>query len=453
MREHRLKGLRRSSFIAGVASVAAIPRLGAAAGKPSAAALQKYLRIFSSRADFYGVVWLRNQSREIAQSVGYADKAQKTVNQPGTTFLIGSISKHFTAVAIMLLQRSGKLRVEDPITEYLPELTYAKGATIAQMLSHRGGFTRDFIGTSKMLDTGAILSASTRLQLISAPGSAYSYSNVAYALLAVVIERLSGRSFDNFMRDNIFMPAGMTNSGALTNIRPAGLAIGYVPGLGTSLEALPESWRDNVTGAGSLYSTSLDMLRWDNALWNGTILTKNEISELTKDRGDGYGFGLIVGTRDNHRVVGHDGQTTGFVARYDHFPDENAALLVLGNVDTGAPAYLRRGLTKILFAETPDAVVLPALVARDLDAVAGAHYAGTYAVSPQFDFQVVYQRSALFIPGNGGYLAALSPAVDGSFFYRELYATLRFAENVGPASELVWTDPSGTYHCPRKTAP
>ena len=123
---------------------------------------------------------------------------------------------------------------------------------------------------------------------------------------------------------------------------------------------------------------------------------------------------------------------------------------MLGNVDTGAAAVLADGLTDILFDARPAPVSLPVLVRKRIAESHAAHYAGTYVVSPQFDFKVEYRDGNLYIPGNGGRPAALSPTADGGFFYRELYAKVRFSGGPGPAPEIVWTDAGGTYHCKRK---
>jgi D-alanyl-D-alanine carboxypeptidase len=442
--------LSRGRFLAASCALLGAAQLPRAAGAAKALNLKAYLGIFAERQDFFGAVALRRGTSWQQQTVGYADLDSRTGYSSDTAFAIGSISKHFTSVALLLLQRAGKLHTDDPLTKFLPELTYTRGISLAQIMAHRGGLPRDF-GGAGLLDTGNIVKLATNMNLAGAPGT-YAYSNVGYALLAAVVARTSGRSFNGYVTTQVLEPAGMAHSGLFADEPPAHLATGYLPGLGRALVAVPQAWQDNTVGAGSVYATLADMMRWDRALWDGTILTRTELAELTRDRGDNYGFGLVIGSRGTHRVVGHDGQTTGFIARYDHFPEEDAAIVTLGNVDSGAESVLKGGLTDILFGAVPGAVALPSLIDKPVDAAAADHYVGTYIVSPQFDFRVEYGGGALSIPGNGGRNAAISPTSEGSFFYRELYATLRFSAEQGPAAEIVWTDPGGTYHCKRKVS-
>ena len=134
--------------------------------------------------------------------------------------------------------------------------------------------------------------------------------------------------FGEYMQTHVYCSRpGMNRSGLVAQHAPNGLATGYLPGLGTSLVPASDAWRDALPGADSVYSTLEDMIRWDRALWGGTILSKAELAALIEDRGDRYGLGLDNRTRGAHHVVGHDGQTTGFITRYDHFPEDDAAII------------------------------------------------------------------------------------------------------------------------------
>jgi CubicO group peptidase (beta-lactamase class C family) len=440
----------RSRFLTGLVfslGAAQVPARSWASSQE--ASLAAYLDIFAHRSDFYGAVALRRGVSVSKRSVGYGNVAAHERSSDNSAYLVGSVSKHFTSVAILLLQRAGKLRIDEPIGRFLPELA-DKNITPLQIMTHRSGLPRDFLPGTRALSPQQSLKAAEAMKLVSPAGSKFAYSNVGYAVLAAVIERVSDEPFNDYMRTHVLQPAGMTHSGLVGKHAPDHLATGYLPGLGTTLVAVPDAWRDALAGPDSVYATVDDMLRWDRALWGGHVLSKSELAALIEDRGDHYGLGLSNDVRGGRRVVGHDGQTTGFISRYDHFPDAGAAAIMLGNVDTGAESVLAAGITNILFGARPDQVSLPVLVTKRIAASQAAHYAGTYLVSPQFDFKVEYRGGNLYIPGNGARPAALSPTADGEFFYRELYARVRFAGDPGPAPEMVWTDSGGTYHCKRK---
>jgi CubicO group peptidase (beta-lactamase class C family) len=444
--------VNRSRFLTGLTYVVGASQVPVPSWASSQeTTLTSYLELFAHRSDFFGAVALRRGTVVSQRSVGYANLASHERPSNVTTYLVGSVSKHFTSVAILLLQRAGKLRIDESVGRLLPELS-AKHITPLELMTHRSGLPRDFATGTLVLSPQQIVKAAAGMKLVSPPGSKFAYSNVGYALLAALIERAADMPFDQYMQTQVLEPAGMKHSGLVAQHPPNHLATGYLPGLGTAVIPVPDAWRDTLPGADSVYSTPDDMLRWDRALWGGSILTKTEIAALIQDRGDHYGLGLDNGTRGGHHVVGHDGQTTGFISRYDHYPEADAAVIMLGNVDTGAESLLVAGVTDILFDTRPAPVSLPALVRKPIAESQAGHFVGTYRVSPQFDFRVEFRDGNLYIPGNGGRPAALSPTADGGFFYRELYARVRFSGGPDPSPEIVWTDAGGTYHCKRKAS-
>ncbi|HEY7993007.1 MAG TPA: serine hydrolase domain-containing protein [Candidatus Eremiobacteraceae bacterium] len=426
--------------------------LGAAGASDAFPGLEIYADRFVARSDFWGVIAIRRGSLQRVSCTGYSDRASGTKTSEGDCFAIGSISKHMTSVSVLLLQKAGKLSVTDRLSTLLPELATGE-ITLSHMMSHTSGIARDFpVVTDRLTPEGAVRLAA-HMKLVTGPIGQYAYSNVEYALLSAVVERASGMPFNQFLTTHLFEPVGMHATGGFGAVRPPRLVTPYIPQLGRAVTAVPNSWKEAVPGAGAVYSTVGDMMRWDSALWDGRIIPADVRTALITERVPGYGYGISVGKRLGHTVVGHDGQMTGFVARYDHFPGADAALVILGNVDTQAIEIMTRGLTQIAFRENADPPDLPVLSARPVDSGVARNYAGTYAVTPTFSFDVVAKTDGLYIPGNGKHLSALTPMVGGGFFYRELYARVHFTgAGKEPAPELIWTDPSGaTYHCKRAT--
>ena len=412
------------------------------------AGLDDYVQRFVVRSDFAGVVAIRRGSLRRVLYVG--DRALRP--SPTDTFAIGSISKHMTSAALLILQRAGKLSISDRLTKFYPELATGE-ATLAQMMSHLGGIARDFPIVTDRLTPSEAVKLAAGMKLLTGPIGQFAYSNVAYALLAAVVEQAAHVPYAQFMHAHLFVPAAMRSTGCFTNHRPPTLATPYIPQLGETLSPVPDSWREAIPGAGTVYSTAEDMMRWDRALWDGSILPADFMRTIAAERPPQYRDGLAIASRMGHKVVGHDGQMTGFVARYDHFPGADATLLALGNVDTQAIDVMKGGLTNVLFGERPADPHLPELSTQAIPKGVAANFAGSYSVTPTFSFDVIARPTGLYIPGNGRHLSAMTPMVGGGFFYRELYARVHFAgAGTVPAPELVWVDSGGTYHCKRKAS-
>lgn len=284
------------------------------------------------------------------QAYGNAKLNPVVKAKPDMRYAIGSISKQFTSAAILILEQEGKLTLNDPISKWLPDLTKANEVTIREILSHTSGY-QDFWPQDynppmmlKPITTDEILDRWAKKPLDFEPGTKWEYSNTNYVIAAQIVEKISNEPFYKFLHDNILKPLGLSSAvnfdeGKLTGEDPSGY-MRY--GLGPLRPAMPEGsgW---MSGAGELAMTSGDLAKWDISLINQSLLDSNSYHQLETDvllkNGVATNYGLGVGVRmmDNHRLISHSGEVSGFTSYNLVFPDDSAAVVVLTNQDA-APA-------------------------------------------------------------------------------------------------------------------
>jgi D-alanyl-D-alanine carboxypeptidase len=278
---------------------------------------------------------IRNQQVVLAKGYGMANVETQTPLTASTKLRIGSVTKTFTAIAVLQLVEAGKLRLDDPLSRFAPEIPDAGAIRIAQLLSHTSGIP-DFIPLEEV----------RKRPLEFAPGMRINYSNNGYQLLGRIIEKVSGLSWEDYLRQHIFLPAGMTNSGLDRSLNLPGRAAGYLPGKeGSYLPVLIES-AEGAYAAGGLYSTVEDMLRWIQALDSGKLLSRAMLQRATGPgvTSDGrktvYGLGWMTKEVRGLRRYGHGGDIPGFNAYVAQFPDENFTVVVLANIGMRPPGPL-----------------------------------------------------------------------------------------------------------------
>jgi CubicO group peptidase (beta-lactamase class C family) len=302
-----------------------------------------YLSKLTKARLFSGSVLIaRNGKVLVRTGYGEADREKHLVNTAQTKFRIGSLTKQFTAMAILILETHGKLNVNDRICVYLPSCPISwQAITIHQLLTHTSGIP-DFARFTDYLTTQGSPSSPTQTiarfkdkPLDFQPGKKFSYSNSGYVVLGAIIERISSATYEAFLRDNIFVPLQMVNSGYDHN--NGDLAVGY-----RDQTSVPADFVDMTIpfAAGGLYSTVEDLYRWDQALYKDKLIPKNLRDmmftpfALTSDRSglrNGYGYGWGIGEEDNHLLVSHEGGINGFHSVIARYPNDKSVIIILGN--------------------------------------------------------------------------------------------------------------------------
>ncbi|MBN1580252.1 MAG: serine hydrolase [Anaerolineae bacterium] len=293
------------------------------------------------------------QDGDILFSKGYglADRAKGIPITPDTIFPLASITKQFTAMAIMQLQEAGKLNVQDTIDAYLPDLPYGDVVTIHHLLTHSSGLPNT-------------AGSSIPTELAFEPGSKASYSNAGYLLLGQIIERASGQPYPDYIQAHIFDPLGMHNSG-FDPARIVGrdnVATGYARGVDGAQE-VPYPPGEIPGAAGGLYSTANDLYLWDRALYTEKLVSRETLEQILTptypvEGRDGYrfGYGWFIDTESGHKSVTHGGTFPGAVGQIVRYVEDDpfrphAAIILLSNADWTPLDWIVKDLAAILFGE------------------------------------------------------------------------------------------------------
>jgi len=295
------------------------------------------------------VLVARNGVPVFRRAYGLANREWSVPNTPSTKFRIGSITKQFTATAVMQLAESGKLSVDDPVAKYYEAAPAAWSAvTIRHLLTHTSAIPSytniaHFFEQQARLDrTPEELIQLTRDKPLEfTPGSQYAYDNTGYEILGYIIEKVSGERYADYIQRHIFDVLGMKSSGydVSETIIPE-RAAGYSRDKDRFINAHFISMTVPYA-AGSLYATVDDMLIWDQALYTDRILSAASRQAMFTDYGHGYGFGWVVNQQYGHARVQHAGGINGFITRFDRYPQDKLTVVVFSNEDSAGAALVR----------------------------------------------------------------------------------------------------------------
>src|SRR5215471_18685283 len=295
-----------------------------------AARIRGYLAPFAATGNLSGTVLVaRNGQILFEQSYGMANYEWQIPNSAKTRFHIASVSKLFTAAAILQLQEQGRLQVSDPISRFLPNYPQGDRITLDNLLTHTSGIPDindledydTFARSPHTLEQQIAKFAGLPLQF--QPGSKASYSNSNYNLLATIIEKVSGQSYADYLAAHIFAPCDLHDTGHdgdAARIISAS-ASGYEPFELTGYRKAPYVDWSNKTGSGSLYSTADDLMRFDSALNSGKILSESTRKKYYVE-GEENTYGWYFRNLAGHRAMSGKGRGPGFAAELDDFPDD-----------------------------------------------------------------------------------------------------------------------------------
>ncbi len=299
------------------------------------------------------------------EGFGYADKLNKNKNTPTTVFDVGSVSKQFTAAAILKLEEQGKLKVEDLINSYFKNVPKDKqNISIHQLLIHTAGFVHD-VGESDFdqIPTEEYFKRVLHSTLLFTPGKKFEYTNVGYSILARIIELVSGQTYETYLQENLFKPSGMKYTGYLIpNWSDVNIAKGYtynVIAKGTSIDKHKKnggvSWC--LKGNGGIQSTQEDMYKWYQSLSSNSILSKASVAKLTtpyileyEGETSYYAYGwAIYRTSRKTKMIAHDGSDGTFFYDFRWFPEEKVTVLYATNALTNNIQEVAWEVDKMLF--------------------------------------------------------------------------------------------------------
>lgn len=410
------------------------------------AQVDTYVKPYLDLAGFSGSILIARRG-EVLLSKGYgmANYELSAPNTPQTKFHLASVSKTFTAAAIMILQEQGKLNVRDPLTKFIPDYPNGERITIHHLLTNTSGIANvnnfpEYATQSKFPHTPADLVAMFKQKTLDfEPGSrGYTESNSNYNLLAYIIEQLSGQTYGEFLKKNIFDPLGLSDTGhdgdprvLLTN-----KAAGYAPAGLIDLENVPYMDWSIKTGNGSIYSTIEDLYLWDRALYTEKILKKSSLEMMFREE-----YGWFNSKRLKRNVVRMNGRSPGFQTEIQRYVDDDVCIIVLGNNYAPTASVIVNDLAKMVFGEKyeiPKLVKPPRLGAQVLDA-----YVGRYQFGPDFfvprGTYTIERRNDQLVMNNPGAYATLVPQSETEFFDRPFWSTIIFVKDKdGKVTHFLW---------------
>jgi len=392
-----------------IAVLAAVVPCQPADAQPSAhtrtaARLDSLARAFVTRTPAPGlaVVVLRGNDTLLARGYGYADLEDRAPATPRTVFRIGSVTKQFTAALVMQLVQEGRIALDDTIQRFLPDYpVQGHRVTIRHLLTHTAGIKAytslpdvlRLLRTDLSEDSLVAMFASKPFDF--APGDRYRYNNSGYYLLGVIVERVTGRPYDELLRERLFQPLGLLDT-RYCSTRP--VVRRRAQGYANAPEGFVNAEWISMTlpfAAGAICSTALDLATWTRALWAGRVVAPASLREMTtparlnSGASTGYGFGLGMDSLAGHYRVSHGGSINGFRAYLAHFPDDDLTIAVLDNSENTSPQQLADRLARV-------ALGVPLPLVRDLPLTAAerARYVGSYALG-QTTVRVLEQGDAL----------------------------------------------------------
>ncbi len=395
------------------------------------------------------------------KAYGMADLELGVPLEPDMVFRIGSMTKQFTAVAVLMLMGEGRLDLSDPITKFLPDYpTQGRTITVEHLLTHTSGIqcytklSEWFPLMREDMTLDELIAVFRDKPLEFEPGERWSYSNSGYVLLGAIIEKVSRLTYEAFLQKNIFDPLGLrhTHCGNTARVIPRRIP-GYGPGPeGTFLNAEYISMT-HPYAAGSLLSNVDDLATWNRALLAGTLIEREtlekawNVHELTDGTSTGYGFGWSIGESDGNRIINHDGDISGFASDGIVFPEEKLFVTILTNSEVFErnPGGLASRIAALALGK-PDPE--PNTVSIDPELL--DLYAGEYELAPGVTLEIFRDGDRFFSQGTGEPAFEIFAESETKFFLKVADSRVEFVKDeAGNVTGFVLRQGDRTLHAKR----
>lgn len=345
--------------------------------------IDQYLEPYVNANNFSGTVFVAHQGKILYhKAFGQADIENKVPCQTNSVYQIASVSKPFTAAAILWLEEHGKLKTGDPLSKFIPDYPNGDKITLHHLLTHTSGIPN--VNNFPAYDTisrfpqtpASLIEVFKNRPLDFEPGGPYSYSNSNYNLLAFIIEQASGKSFGDFLKETFFEPLGMKDTrhrGNMLAIVPR-LAPGYAPKGAKGLEkAVYTDWTAKI-GNGSLYSTVEDLYKWDRALYSDKILSEASREKMFTAIVPNVGYGWFLRDLYGKKRQYINGRSPGYTAYLLRYPDDDLCIIALGNNYIPLATQIGNDIAAMIFNEDYDMPPNPIdLPLADLEKLTGTY--------------------------------------------------------------------------------
>ena len=368
--------------------------------------MDEYLSAHTFNGKFNGSLLVSSGDSIIHfNTYGFADRDSKAPIDDSTKFLIGSITKTFTAMGILLLEKAGKFTLASKLSNYFAEFPKSDNVTIHQLLTHTSGirdyhYFQSWVELSKSeLTTMDVINQVTTDPYGFKPASNFRYSNTGYIFLGLIIEQLSGKSFSEYIQEAILDPLALKNTGIITNeITPSGLAKGYTTTPKHTADAQYINYNQPFS-SGNMYSTAWDLQCFTKAVINSELLPKAKTKEIFENNGGYYGYGWGLRDFDGTKGYGHHGGMNGFWGSITYLTESQTFMCFLTNDDNTPKYTINRDLVKILKGEKVKQPM--AFEYRAMSDSTLSHCSSDYLIKPGDTLHVTTDGSGLFMQETG----------------------------------------------------
>ncbi|HXB42514.1 MAG TPA: serine hydrolase [Puia sp.] len=409
--------------------------------------IDELLKAYTTQGSFNGAALVAQKGKVLIQKgYGYKNAAAKTFNDSNSIFQIGSLTKQFTAAIILYLQQQKKLSVEDKLSKYIPDYPRGGSITIENLLTHTSGihnyndeaFMKN--NATRHIRTDSLIALFKYAHADFKPGEKYNYSNSNYVLLGFIIETVTGKSYYDVVREDIFQPLGMFHSGFdFGSLKTTEKAAGYSK-LNPKLVRTAAIVDSSVTyAAGSIYSTVGDLYKWDRALYTNRILDDSSLRKAFTPYKNNYGYGWLIDSAYGKKAVLHEGGTLGFSAFIGRVQEDSLCIILLDNKESIGLLKIAEDINAILNNEPYD-FPKPRTQIEVSEATLRL-YTGNYQLTPEILIAISIEDGQLVAKTTGDGRAELFAEKENYFFLKMTDMQFEFIKNAtGKISKLILYD-------------
>lgn len=403
--------------------------------------VDEYIDAHMQMNQFSGSILIAKKDQIIVnKGYGFANYSFEIKNTPETKFRIGSLSKGFTAVAILQLEEKGLLSIDDKLKKYIPDYPRGNEITIKNLLTHTSGIPNhtefdDFNKERRVYEYSILetIEVFKNKALEFNPGEKFEYSNSNYILLGLVIEQVSKLSYSEFIAQNIFKPLKMDNSGFEN---PKKIIKNFAQGYcikDNEIEKAKFRNMSNAHASGALYSTIEDLYKWDRALYSEELISNESKEKMFTEFKSNYGFGWGIVNVFDHKMIAHSGEIDGFTSNISRFINDDISIIILSNFEQTPINRINIDLISIVFDKkyTVPEVLKPIKLSDQILKL----YIGNYELQPGFVFSISFNDDKLFCQATGQPKLELTPISESEFMVKEANAKISFEKNVNQEIE------------------
>lgn len=420
------------------------PVAAAPVEQPLVTQTRQAVQAYVDRNQFSGTVLVAKDGQTVfREGFGYANRELDVKMKPDSILRLGSITKQFTAAAILQLAEQGKLSIDDPVSKYYAAAPAAwSKITVKHLLNHRSGIPSytslpGFFEKQSMFPRtpAEIVELTQSMPLEFEPGAQFAYNNTGYVLLGYIIEQVSGQTYADHLQQHIFTPLNLKHTGyddtkTLLPGRAAGY--GFADGVWTNSDYLSMTLPH---AAGSLYSNVDDLLAWEEALFSGKVVSSTSFAAMTTDYGNSYGFGVGTNNFQGHPAIAHSGGIPGFSTYMSRFPDDGMTFIVLSNLETAPSTRISNELAR-LWLGLPTPPPPAPLAAIDVKPEVLDRYLGVYELMPGFNITITRDGATLSAQATGQGAFALTATSETEFHFQPAGIRIVFPAGEGPTQSF-----------------